>query len=363
MRAQGQQYFFQCIRGVGVVDHHQRLVAATQTLHATDRAFQLGQHFENFVQRVVQPKQGANGSQYVAQVEASQQRAAQQMLALRRHHGGPHTVIIKDGITAVQGGPCILKAIADQARLMLFSGQLAAKFIVQVQHPAAQVRPGKQLGLGGGVSLHRAVVIQMVAGQVGQHGDVKCQRTDAPLIQAMGRNLHRYRFGPGLFQVGEHGLYGNRVWRGVTATLQRAIKTGAQGADDAAVLTQQVKRLGHQLSDAGFAVGASDTYQIQMPAGLTIKTPGDIRQLGRKALDRNQRHGRDRQHISAVHFIGHGSSAALKGVSDMFTTIELAARHRKEQITCAYIAAVEGQFTDQQIVTGVRKNLVQAQGH
>lgn len=69
------------------------------------------------------------------------------------------------------------------------------------------------------------------------------------------------------------------VWR----PLRSAIEPGTQGADDAAVLTQQIKRLGHQLSDAGFAVGASDPNQIQVTAGLTIKAPGDVEQLRRQA--------------------------------------------------------------------------------
>lgn len=80
---------------MGVIDDHQRLRATTQTLHASGRAFEFRQYFENFVERVIQTEQGADGCQYVAQVEATEQRAAQMMFALRRDQRGAHTVVVE----------------------------------------------------------------------------------------------------------------------------------------------------------------------------------------------------------------------------------------------------------------------------
>ena len=77
MWAQCREHFFQGVRGVGVIDHHQRTRATAQTLHPAGRAFQLRQHFQNFVQRVVEPQQSTDRSQYIAQVETTQQAAAQ----------------------------------------------------------------------------------------------------------------------------------------------------------------------------------------------------------------------------------------------------------------------------------------------
>ncbi|MNR54909.1 hypothetical protein D3C85_1751850 [compost metagenome] len=94
-------------------------------------------------------------------------------------------------------------------------------------------------------------------------------------------------------------------------------------------------------------------------ARLAIKTPGDVRQLRRQAFDRNQWHVSDRQHSSAFHFISHGSRAARQCVGDVCTAIEFAARHREEQVPGAYVATVQRQFTDQQIVAGVGEYLVQ----
>lgn len=145
--------------------------------------------------------------------------------------------------------------------------------------------------------------------------------------------------------------------------LQRAVETGAQGADDAAMLTQQVKRLGNQLGHAGLAVGTGHAHQVQGAARVAIKAPGDVRQLRSQALDRNQRHVGDRQHGGAFHFIGYCRSAALQRVGDMVTAVELATRHCQELVAGTHITAVQGQLANQQIAAGVGKNLVQAQRH
>ena len=207
------------------------------------------------------------------------------------------------------------------------------------------------------------MVVEVIAGQVGHHRHVKGQCSDSPLVQAVGRHFHGNRLGAGLFQVGQGRLHGNRVWRGVQAALQRAIETGAQGADDAAVLTQQVQRLGNQLGHAGLAVGARHAHQVELAARVAVETPGDVGQLRSQALDRNQRHIGDRQHGGAFHFIGDRSRTALQGIGDMRTAIELAARYRQEQVTGAYITAIQRQLTNKQIVAGMGKNLVQAKRH
>ncbi|MNJ62419.1 hypothetical protein D3C77_582590 [compost metagenome] len=75
----------------------------------------------------------------------------------------------------------------------------------------------------------------------------------------MGGDFHGNCLGAALFQVIERGLDGNRVRRGQAAALQLAIEAGAERANQAAMLTELVQGLGHQLGDAGLAVGTGDT--------------------------------------------------------------------------------------------------------
>ncbi|MNY04565.1 hypothetical protein D3C86_1372460 [compost metagenome] len=163
----------------------------------------------------------------------------------------------------------------------------------------------------------------------------------------MGRNFHRHGFGTGLFQVAQRRLHGNRVRRGVQAAFQCTVETATEGADDAAVLTKQIQRLGNQLSDTGFAVGAGHADQVQMMAWLAIKTSGDVRQLSGQPFDRNQGNLGDWQHSGALHLIGHRSRAALQGVGNVRTPIEFPARHGEEQIARSHVAAIQGELANQ----------------
>ena len=74
----------------------------------------------------------------------------------------------------------------------------------------------------------------------------------------------------------------------MTAAFQLAIESGAEGADDAAALAEQVEGLGQQLADAGLAIGARDADQVQGAARLAIEAASDGRQLAGQALDGNQ---------------------------------------------------------------------------
>ncbi|MNN12152.1 hypothetical protein D3C81_1251350 [compost metagenome] len=242
-------------------------------------------------------------------------------------------------------------------------GQATTKVVIQVDHLAAQARPGEQLGLGGLVRLHAAVVIEVVAGKVGHHRDVERQRSDTPLLQRMGRHFHGHGLGAALFQVVEGRLHGDRIRRGQPAALQLTIEAGAQGADQAATLAEDIERLCHQLGDAGLAIGAGDPHQVQLATRLTIEAPGDFRQLRNQALDRDQRHVGDRQYGRALLFVGDGGGTTGQGVGDMLATIDLGTRHGQEQIARAHSPAVQGQLTDHRITAGVCKKLAQWHCH
>ncbi|MCY1277126.1 hypothetical protein D9M70_258110 [compost metagenome] len=235
------------------------------------------QDVQHIRQRVVHGQQRTDHGQQVAQVEAPQQRAAQQAFALMGNQLGTHAVIVEVGFAAIKESAGIFQAVTEQTRLVLFGGQLTAEFVIQVDHPRTQVRPAEQLGLGSCVGLHRTMEVQVVAGQVGERCDVEVQRGDPALLQAMGGNLHCHGTRAGLFQACQGGLHGQRIGRGVATAFQLAIEAGTQGTDDAAALAQLVEGLGQQLADAGLAIGAGDTHQAQGAARLTIEAAGDGR--------------------------------------------------------------------------------------
>ena len=75
--------------------------------------------------------------------------------------------------------------------------QHGAVWIVLVEDGGAGRRSRgaiEQFAFGGKVILHAAVVVEMVAGQVGKDGDVEIQARNTLLVESVGGYLH-HRFG------------------------------------------------------------------------------------------------------------------------------------------------------------------------
>ena len=81
----------------------------------------------------------------------------------------------------------------DRAALSAELGQLRAIFIIKIRDRGAR-RIGaaafKQHSLGGEIFVHRLVIVEVVARQVGEHGDVKRHAEHALLRQRVRRNFH-----------------------------------------------------------------------------------------------------------------------------------------------------------------------------
>ena len=147
-------------------------------------------------------------------------------------------MIIEVRFAAIKEGASIVQAVADQARLVRLRRQLTAEGVIEVDHPATQIWPGEQLGLGCAISLHAAVVIEVITRQVGEHRNVELQCGDTALVQTMGRHFHGHGAGTGLLERRESGLHADRIGRCVLALLQRAMETVAQSTNDAARLAE-----------------------------------------------------------------------------------------------------------------------------
>ena len=63
-------------------------------------------------------------------------------------------------------------------------GEFDAAHIIHIQHHAVQTRPGKEAPFGLPVSLHAAVVIQMVLGEIGEQGHADLRAIESGLFNA-----------------------------------------------------------------------------------------------------------------------------------------------------------------------------------
>src|SRR3546814_11618486 len=101
-----------------------------------------------------------------------------------------NAVVVETRFSAEQVGRRVFQAVSDQARLALLAGQHAAKGIVEVDYPTAQPGHLEQARLGSTISIHAAVVIEVVPRTIGEHGDIKIQGPNAPLNQTTPTHSH-----------------------------------------------------------------------------------------------------------------------------------------------------------------------------
>ena len=70
-------------------------------------------------------------------------------------------------------------------------GELAAERVVDVDHARLQVRAREQPRLGGAVVFHGAVIVEMIARQVGERGGAEAHGADARLVERVRGHFHR----------------------------------------------------------------------------------------------------------------------------------------------------------------------------
>jgi hypothetical protein len=141
--------------------------------------------------------------------------------------------------------------------------QLAAKGIVDVDDARGEARPIEQLRLGRRVGFHRAVVVQMIAREIGESGRVETHAADARLIERVRGNLHRDACRAVRAQLRELPVNAHRVRRRVRALRQRARLSESERADVARAPSGDGERLREQVGAGRLAVRARDAGDRQ----------------------------------------------------------------------------------------------------
>ena len=133
--------------------------------------------------RVIQRQRARRRRQRVGHVEVAQQRQG--------HLGTPEASVQEEAAASrrqleVRGADVGVRAQAE-GDAAITAGQCRPGRIVDVHHlGTAQTQQRRQLELGGEVGLHRAVIVEMVAGEVGEDARRKRQPIEPPLVEAVG---------------------------------------------------------------------------------------------------------------------------------------------------------------------------------
>ena len=96
----------------------------------------------------------------------------------------------------------------------------------------------KQALLGRAVSVHRAVIFEVIAGQIRKYRDVKLCPTHPLLIESDRRDLHGAAHGTRRTELREFPMQGNRIGRRIGTVLKVVRKAVAEGTDYGAFLAE-----------------------------------------------------------------------------------------------------------------------------
>ena len=147
--------------------------------------------------------------------------------------------------------------------------------IVEIDDGCAQTRPSEEHRLGIGIGLHAAVIVEMVASQVGVDRDRNARAVEPMLMQPDRRRLDGNRLVASLGKARKKRLHSEGIGRGEPGLLERPGASGTQRADDRAGTTQALQALRNPLAATGLAIGAGDRNHIKRSGGMIMIDIGD----------------------------------------------------------------------------------------
>ena len=152
--------------------------------------------------------QHARHRQQVVDVEATQQRRAHWMRFVADGQVEGDAGAVEHHADRAHGRIAIAARAGAHARQATGQAvvQLAAEGIVDVDHRRLQPGPREQLRLGRAIGRHVAVVVEVVAGEVGEHADAEVHAVHAALVERVRSDFHRHRARAGIAQLGQQRI-------------------------------------------------------------------------------------------------------------------------------------------------------------
>ena len=115
------------------------------------------------------------------------------------------------------------------------------------------------------------MVIEVVAGEVGEDGAFEGDTVDAELVEAVTGHFHRHVLRAVSAKAVQQRLHRYGVGRGVGGGFEFAPKAVADCADNGGGFAEQIACLRQPLADGGFAVGAGDAPHLKAVCNIAIQ--------------------------------------------------------------------------------------------
>ena len=106
------------------------------------------------------------------------------------------------------------------------------------------------------------MIIQMIAGEIGEHTDHHVHAGQASLIQCMAGGFHAHMAYALSMETGQPGLHVHRIGRGVGRRLQFSIEPVTEGTQHATGFAQLQECLGRNEAAGSLAIGAGERHHL-----------------------------------------------------------------------------------------------------
>ena len=180
--------------------------------------------------------------------------------------------------------------------------------------PPRRQELGEEPPLGDGVLLHRAVEVEVVLGEVREHGHVEGDAVHAVERERVGGHLHRHPAHAGRHHLREQPLQLDRLGRGLTRVASPAADDVLDGADDARLEAAGPEERLAEVRRGGLAVRARDADDGQGSRGMAVVGVGQPRQGPPGVRDQDPSDGLSRQGVRRLRHDRMG--AALDRLGD-----------------------------------------------
>ena len=223
------------------------------------------------------------------------------------------------------------------------AASVPTEVVAHVDDRALQAGQAEQAGLRRAVRLERAVIVEMVAGEVGEHGRVEAHRRHALLVERVRRHLEGDALRPGIAGLGEAAVHAHHVGRGQSGVAQCARPAEAERAEIRATPADEVGGLCEQVGAGGLAVGAGEARDTEVGGGTLEEAVGEF--AGQCAQARDRLHDdlwRQQRRLDAGRRLPqHRGGAVRDRRGNMREAVSGAARAREECRTRCDVPAVE----------------------
>ena len=180
--------------------------------------------------------------------------------------------------TLAPGGGCRLVAGTrgdDQLRRGELPGELCAELVIDVDHAQSEPRPRKETRLRVGVGRHGAVIVEMIAREIGERRGMEPHTADAMLIERMRRHFHAHHLGAELPHRGEAAVNGHRIVGGVLRRGEHAREAEPDRPHVGGGPLALAERLRQEPRAGRLAVRAGDAGDRHRLRGLAEEPVGD----------------------------------------------------------------------------------------